>query len=104
MTMAFLLLLPQRGDGVQGDEITANAKTIETVPLRVKQAAIPAEFEVRGEVLMHVAPFNALNDRREENGEARLMNPRNATTGALKSRSCSVVASRPLTLRLSALF
>ncbi len=86
-----------RGDGVQGDEITANIKTIQTVPLRVKDARIPAEFEVRGEVLMHIAPFNALNDQREESGEPRLMNPRNATAGTLKNQDSSIVASRPLT-------
>lgn len=86
-----------RGDGVQGDEITANIKTIQTIPLRVKDARIPAEFEVRGEVLMHIGPFNALNDQREESGEPRLMNPRNATAGTLKNQDSSIVASRPLT-------
>jgi DNA ligase (NAD+) len=86
-----------RGDGVQGDEITTNVKTIQTVPLRITAPGLPAEFEVRGEVLMHVAPFNALNDQREENGEPRLMNPRNATAGTLKIQDSAVVATRPLT-------
>lgn len=93
-----------RGDGVQGDEITANVKTIQTIPLRINAKGFPAEFEVRGEVLMHIAPFNALNDQREENGEPRLMNPRNATAGTLKSQDSSVVASRPLTFHAYSLF
>lgn len=86
-----------RGDGVQGDEITTNVKTIQTVPLRIDAPGMPADFEVRGEVLMHIAPFNALNDQREENGEARLMNPRNATAGTLKIQDSAIVATRPLT-------
>jgi DNA ligase (NAD+) len=98
-----LVAAATRGDGVQGDEITANVKTIKTVPLHIKNAA-PAEFEVRGEVLMHIAPFNALNDQREENGEARLMNPRNATAGTLKNQDSSIVASRPLTFYAYSLF
>lgn len=93
-----------RGDGVQGDEITANVKTIKTVPLHVSAQGLPAEFEVRGEVLMHVAPFNALNDAREEAGEPRLMNPRNATAGTLKNQDSSIVASRPLTFHAYSLF
>jgi DNA ligase (NAD+) len=91
-----LVAAATRGDGVQGDEITANVKTIKTVPLQVNSKNIPAEFEVRGEVLMHIEPFKALNDQREENGEARLMNPRNATAGTLKNQDSSIVASRPL--------
>ncbi len=86
-----------RGDGVQGDEITTNVKTIQTVPLRINAAGMPADCEVRGEVLMHIVPFNALNDQREENGEPRLMNPRNATAGTLKIQDSSIVATRPLT-------
>lgn len=93
-----------RGDGVQGDEITANVKTIKTVPLHISAEGLPAEFEVRGEVLMHVAPFNALNDAREEAGEPRLMNPRNATAGTLKNQDSSIVASRPLTFHAYSLF
>ena len=86
-----------RGDGVQGDEITANAKTIPTVPLRVKGANIPSDFEVRGEVLMHKDGFDALNEARVAKGEAKLMNPRNATAGTMKMQDSSIVASRPLT-------
>lgn len=86
-----------RGDGVQGDEITANAKTIQTVPLRIQAEGLPEDLEVRGEVLMHKEGFEALNAQREENGEPRLMNPRNATAGTLKMQDSAIVASRPLT-------
>lgn len=86
-----------RGDGVQGDEITANVKTIRTVPLRLKGDNIPAFVEVRGEVLMFRKAFDAWNDEREKNGEDRLMNPRNATAGTLKTQDSAEVAKRPLT-------
>jgi DNA ligase (NAD+) len=102
--MGKLIAAATRGDGVQGDEITANVKTIKTVPLHVKPADAPAEFEVRGEVLMHIAPFNSLNDQREENGEARLANPRNATAGTLKNQDSAIVASRPLVFYAYSLF
>jgi DNA ligase (NAD+) len=85
-----------RGDGVQGDEITQNAKTIKTIPLQIQALGLPDEFEVRGEVLMHVKDFEALNKSREENEEEPLRNPRNATAGTLKNQDSSVVAGRPL--------
>lgn len=85
-----------RGDGVQGDEITANAKTINTVPLSINAKNAPAEFEVRGEVLMRRSEFDKLNKEREANGEPVLMNPRNASSGTLKMQDSKVVASRPL--------
>ena len=86
-----------RGDGVQGDEITTNAKTIPTVPLAVQAEGLPASFEVRGEVLMHNSAFDKLNESRAAKGEATLMNPRNATAGTLKMQDSSIVATRPLT-------
>jgi DNA ligase (NAD+) len=85
-----------RGDGVQGDEITANVRTIPSVPLSFQQSGLPAEFEVRGEVVMHNADFEKLNRLREENGEAPLMNPRNTTAGTLKNQDSRIVASRPM--------
>ena len=85
-----------RGDGVRGDEITANAKTIPSIPLRIKAPDLPPAFEVRGEVLMHTKDFLALNEQRVENGEPPLMNPRNATAGTLKMQDSAMVASRPL--------
>ena len=86
-----------RGDGVQGDEITANAKTIPTVPLAIPAADLPTNFEVRGEVLMHNDAFQQLNEQRAAAGEATLMNPRNATSGTLKMQDSAIVAQRPLT-------
>ena len=85
-----------RGDGVQGDEITANARTIPTVPLRLQDQDWPARIEVRGEVIMPVDAFQALNAQREEEGKPPLMNPRNTTSGTLKMQDSSVVASRPM--------
>lgn len=86
-----------RGDGVQGDEITTNVKTIPTVPLAISAADAPDSFEVRGEVLMRNSAFDRLNEERAENGEATLMNPRNATAGSLKMQDSATVARRPLT-------
>jgi DNA ligase (NAD+) len=85
-----------RGDGVQGDEVTANVRTIHSIPLSIHAADLPADFEVRGEVLMHNDDFDKLNRQREENGEPVLMNPRNATAGTLKNQDSKIVASRPL--------
>lgn len=86
-----------RGDGVQGDEITANVKTIRTIPLKLQGTDIPDFIEIRGEVMMLRKAFDDWNDEREVNGEDRLMNPRNATSGALKQQDSAEVARRPLT-------
>ncbi len=86
-----------RGDGVQGDDITTNVKTIPTVPLAIRNPKLPTEFEVRGEVLMHKGAFAKLNEERLENGDAALMNPRNATAGTLKMQDSAIVSQRPLT-------
>ncbi|MBM3276853.1 MAG: NAD-dependent DNA ligase LigA [Candidatus Handelsmanbacteria bacterium] len=83
-----------RGDGVQGDEITANARTIRSIPLRLRQPGVRAE--VRGEVYMAAGDFAVLNRGREEEGEALLANPRNATAGSLKLQDPRLVAGRRL--------
>ncbi|MGB3181879.1 MAG: NAD-dependent DNA ligase LigA [Cyclobacteriaceae bacterium] len=85
-----------RGDGTRGDNITANAKTIRTVPLRVESSKAPQKFEVRGEVFMSREVFNQLNREKEENGEALLANPRNTASGTLKMQDSSIVAKRQL--------
>ncbi|OEK05251.1 NAD-dependent DNA ligase LigA [Roseivirga misakiensis] len=85
-----------RGDGVQGDDITANAKTIRTIPLRLQKDNIPAAFEVRGEAFFPKNEFNRVNQEREDIGEERLANPRNAASGTLKMQDSSIVASRKL--------
>jgi DNA ligase (NAD+) len=86
-----------RGDGVRGDDITNNVKTIRTIPLRINEASeMPAEFEVRGEVFMPRDVFVKLNKEKAARGEALLANPRNTTSGTLKMQDSSIVASRKL--------
>lgn len=86
-----------RGDGVQGDDVTENVKTIRCIPLRLQPGgAYPDEFEIRGEILMPWASFEALNREREAAGEPLFANPRNAASGTLKSKSSAVVAQRKL--------
>lgn len=85
-----------RGDGVQGDEITANIRTIRSLPLQAKGNDYPKEFEVRGEVYFPRDKFDQLNRDREEIGEPLYANPRNTASGTLKSQDSAVVASRGL--------
>lgn len=86
-----------RGDGVQGDDVTQNVRTIRSVPLALPAGADwPEEFEIRGEVLMPWASFNRLNAEREHDGEPLFANPRNAASGTLKSKNSSTVAQRGL--------
>jgi DNA ligase (NAD+) len=85
-----------RGDGVRGDDITANVKTIRNIPLKVKEKNIPKAFEVRGEVFMPKEVFTKLNKEREDIGEERYANARNTTSGTLKMQDSSIVAQRKL--------
>jgi DNA ligase (NAD+) len=87
-----------RGDGVRGDDITANARTIRSIPLDIRRRAdnIPEEFEVRGEVFMPYESFQRLNKEREDIGETLLANPRNAASGTLKMQDSGIVAKRNL--------
>jgi DNA ligase (NAD+) len=85
-----------RGDGTFGDDVTANVKTIRSIPLKLKGTGYPEEFEVRGEILLPFAEFDRINQEREELGEAPFANPRNAASGTLKSQKSSVVAERKL--------
>ena len=84
-----------RGDGEKGDDVTANVKTIKSIPLRLK-GDYPAEFEIRGEILLPFSVFEALNSEREEIGEQPFANPRNAASGTLKLQNSSIVSSRKL--------
>jgi DNA ligase (NAD+) len=84
-----------RGDGTRGDVVTANVRTIRTLPLHL-HGNFPAEVEVRGEVFMPNSVFNDLNQEREQNGEALLANPRNAASGTLKLQDSAQVATRKL--------
>ncbi|MDO5447262.1 MAG: NAD-dependent DNA ligase LigA [Prevotellaceae bacterium] len=90
-----------RGDGVKGDDVTTNVKTIRCIPLVLQHdaygnAPYPNEFEIRGEVLLPFDSFNRLNAEREENGEALFANPRNAASGTLKLQNSAEVARRGL--------
>ncbi len=84
-----------RGDGTRGDVVTANVRTIRTLPLHL-HGDFPADVEVRGEVFMPNQVFSDLNQEREQNGEALLANPRNAASGALKLQDSAAVAARRL--------
>ena len=86
-----------RGDGTRGDDITTNAKTIRSIPLKLQTGnSMPNEFEVRGEVFMPRKVFNSINAEKEANGEALLANPRNTASGTLKMQDSAVVANRKL--------
>ena len=86
-----------RGDGEKGDVVTANVRTIKSIPLQLKHGAgFPKEFEIRGEILMPWASFERLNKEREANGEQLFANPRNAASGTLKSQKSELVAHRQL--------
>ena len=88
-----------RGDGVHGDDVTANVKTIRSIPLVLQQQTeipYPDNFEIRGEILMPWEVFQRLNEEREEIGEQLFANPRNAASGTLKSQKSELVASRQL--------
>jgi len=86
-----------RGDGVRGDDVTANVRTIKSIPLKLREGSgYPHEFEIRGEILMPWTSFEALNEEREKNEEPLFANPRNAASGTLKSQKSELVAQRRL--------
>lgn len=90
-----LLRAVTRGDGFQGDEVTNNIKTIKSVPLKLK-GDFPPKFEIRGEIILPLDGFEAMNAARIANGEDPYMNPRNTASGSLKLQDSSEVAKRPL--------
>ncbi|MBX2966431.1 MAG: NAD-dependent DNA ligase LigA [Cyclobacteriaceae bacterium] len=85
-----------RGDGVRGDDVTANVKTIRSIPLKVNGKNVPKRFEVRGEVFLPKDVFIQLNKEREDVGEERYANARNTASGTMKMQDSSVVAQRKL--------
>ena len=85
-----------RGDGTRGDDVTANVKTIRSVPLKLMGDRYPAAFEIRGEILLPWAEFDRLNKEREEQEEPLFANPRNAASGTLKQLNPAIVAARKL--------
>ena len=93
-----------RGDGVQGDDVTANVRTIRSIPLVLKDGDWPREFEIRGEILLPLREFERINAEREAAEEPLFANPRNAASGTLKSLDPKVAASRRLDAYLYYLF
>ncbi|OAV66072.1 DNA ligase [Bacteroidales bacterium Barb6XT] len=91
-----LLQAVTRGDGTRGDDVTANVKTIRSVPLKLMGDNFPDSFEIRGEILLPWAEFDRINKEREEQEEPLFANPRNAAAGTLKQQNPAVVASRKL--------
>ncbi|WP_262914386.1 NAD-dependent DNA ligase LigA [Sphingobacterium rhinopitheci] len=85
-----------RGDGMQGDDVTNNVKTIRSIPHQLKQQNFPDLFEIRGEIFMHKSAFVRLNQEREENDEQTYANPRNFASGTIKLQDSREVAKRPL--------
>lgn len=85
-----------RGDGVKGDDVTTNVRTIKSIPLKLRGNDYPADFEIRGEIVMPFKVFNELNENLEKAGEQQLANPRNTSAGTLKMKNSRVVASRKL--------
>ena len=85
-----------RGDGYTGEDVTANLRTVRSIPLRLDGRAVPALLEVRGEVLMLKQDFEALNRAQRERGEKEFVNPRNAAAGALRQLDSRVTATRKL--------
>ncbi|HXJ90756.1 MAG TPA: NAD-dependent DNA ligase LigA [Candidatus Binatia bacterium] len=90
-----------RGDGTTGEDVTLNVRTVRSIPLsiypdKLKQAGIPTDFEVRGELLMPTAAFKKLNEERERNGLATFANPRNFTAGTVRQLDSNVTAERRL--------
>lgn len=91
-----LLRAVTRGDGTKGDEVTANIKTIRTIPTLINGNKIPSHFDIRGEVFMHKAAFDKLNQERLDNDEVAYANPRNFASGTVKMQDSAEVAKRPL--------
>lgn len=85
-----------RGDGSVGDDVSANVRTIRSIPLKLHGEGYPREFEIRGEVLMPREGFDKMNEQRAKDGEQVFANPRNATAGTLKMQDSKIVAHRPL--------
>jgi len=85
-----------RGDGIQGDDVTENIKTIKSIPLRLYGHDFPENFEIRGEIFMPHSSFNLLNEQRLEEGEELFANPRNAASGSIKMQDSTEVAKRKL--------
>ncbi len=98
-----LLRAVTRGDGIQGDDVTANIKTIRSVPLVLNGSDYPERFDARGEIIIPLADFIKMNEEREDIGEEPYKNPRNTAAGSLKLQDSAEVARRPLDCLIYAL-
>jgi DNA ligase (NAD+) len=87
-----------RGDGVQGEDVTPNLRTIKAIPLQMRGGGVPALLEVRGEVYMPLPGFRAANEQLAADGKATWPNPRNAAAGSLRQKDSSITAARPLSI------
>jgi DNA ligase (NAD+) len=85
-----------RGDGIEGEDVTANVKTLENIPHELRGRRVPARCDIRGEVYMTKSAFLALNERQQEAGKQMFANPRNSAAGSLRQLDASITASRPL--------
>lgn len=94
----FLFRASTRGDGYEGEDVTQNIKTIKSVPLKIEDAEIPKEIDIRGEVYMDIDEFEKLNQERERKGESLFANPRNASAGSVRQLDSSITATRKLHL------
>ena len=93
-----------RGDGIQGDDVTANVRTIRSIPLRLQGDGYPEEFEIRGEIIMPRSVFERINEERADIGETPFANPRNSAAGTLKLQDSAEVARRKLDCFLYAIY
>src|ERR1700737_4081711 len=91
-----LVTAATRGDGAEGEDVTANIRTLEDVPKKLKGRNVPDVCEVRGEVYMTKQPFLALNERQKATGDTIFANPRNSAAGSLRQKDPGITASRPL--------
>ncbi len=91
-----LVMAATRGDGIEGENVTANIRTIKEIPLEILDEEFPDPFEVRGEVFMGHAEFTALNAAQEQGGQKTFANPRNAAAGSLRQLDPAITATRPL--------
>ncbi len=91
-----LLQAVTRGDGIRGDDVTTNVKTIKSIPLKLHGHGFPEEFEIRGEIILPHASFEMMNGQRMEEGDEPFANPRNAASGSLKTQDSTEVARRKL--------
>ncbi len=97
-TNGLFQLAATRGDGIRGEDVTLNLRTVKSIPLRLMGKPNPQLIEVRGEVIMNKKDFSKLNKRREETGEALFANPRNAAAGSVRQLDPRVTSTRPLSM------